>query len=102
MICHVLRIARRTAYYVSRARPGTYPWPDHVRIGGFMSYSHDHVDVWRRAGVYVGRVLTGTDIRELPVEEPTKFELVINLKTAKILGLRIPPTFLLRADQVIE
>src|SRR2546421_149220 len=45
--------------------PGTYPWPEHVRIGGLMSYSHDHVDVWRRAGAYVGRVLAGADVREL-------------------------------------
>ena len=82
--------------------PGTYPWPEHVRIGGLMSYSHDHVDVWRRAGAYVGRVLAGADVRELPVEEPTKFQLFINLKTAKALGLTIPPSLLLRADQVIE
>ena len=67
-----------------------------------MSYSHDHVDVWRRAGAYVGRVLAGADVRELPVEEPTKFQLFINLKTAKALGLPIPQSLLLRADQVIE
>jgi putative tryptophan/tyrosine transport system substrate-binding protein len=75
---------------------------EHVDAGGLMSFGPSRVDLWRRGAVYVDKVLRGTQPADLPVEQPTKFEFVINAKTAKAFGLVIPPAIIARADEVIE
>jgi putative ABC transport system substrate-binding protein len=82
--------------------PAVYPNSPYVRDGGLLSYGTDPVDSFRGAASYVDRILRGEKPGDLPVQFPTKFEMVVNLKTAKALGLAVPPSILLRADEVIE
>jgi putative ABC transport system substrate-binding protein len=82
--------------------PAVYWQPFFVRDGGLLSYGSDQVAIWRGAATYVDRILRGAKPAELPVQLPTKFEMAVNLKTARALGLAVPPSIMLRADEVIE
>ena len=82
--------------------PAMYQVSESVEAGGFVTYGVSTADLWRRAATYVDKILKGTRPADLPVEQPTKFELVINLTTAKQIGLTIPPNVLARADRVLR
>jgi putative ABC transport system substrate-binding protein len=87
---------------IAHRLPSLFGPKEHTATGGLLSYSPDRADLWRRGAGYVDRILKGAQPSELPVQQPTKFELVINLKTAKALGVTLPPALVARADEVIE
>src|SRR5262249_14845486 len=98
----LLHRTRMTELAAKSRLPAMYAYREDVDAGGLAFYGPSLRDNFRRAAIYVDKILKGAKPADLPVEQPTKFELVINLKTAKALGLTIPQTLLLRADQVIE
>jgi putative tryptophan/tyrosine transport system substrate-binding protein len=105
VVPHPITIANRGSIIILAARhrlPAVYPYRYFAAEGGLMSYGPDQIDQWRSAATYVDRILRGEKPGDLPVQAPTKFELVVNLKTAKALGFNLPPAFPLRADEVIE
>ena len=99
LVTHRERITSLAARY---RLPAVYPFRDFIELGGLLSYGNDLLDSFQRAATYADRILKGATPNELPVQAPVKFELIINLKTAKVLGLTIPRSLLLQADQVIE
>ena len=99
---YLLRRSQITDLVVKSRLPAIYDESDFIDTGGLMSYGRDVSDLFRRAAVYVDKILKGAKPADLPVEQPTKFELAINLKTAKQMGLVIPPNVLARADRVIK
>jgi putative ABC transport system substrate-binding protein len=101
----VFTLTHRAPIIAAAARnnvPAVYPNSPYARAGGLLSFGVDGVDIYRRAASYVDRILRGEKPGDLPVQFPTKFEMVVNLKTAKALGLTVPQAILLRADEIIE
>jgi len=99
---HQLHVGRIIDFLANNRLPGLFQFRENVVAGGLMSYGASLPDLFRRAAGYVDKILRGTRPADLPVEQPTKFELVVNLRTAKALGITIPEPFLLLADEVIE
>jgi putative ABC transport system substrate-binding protein len=99
---HQLHVGWIIKFVAKNRLPAMYQLRENVLAGGLMSYGASQPDLFRRAAGYADRILRGTDPADLPVEQPVKFDLVVNLKTAKALGLTISESFLLRADEVIE
>jgi putative ABC transport system substrate-binding protein len=96
------RRAHITAFVARQGIPAIYPWRDYAAAGGLISYGADVADTYRQAGVYAGRILKGARPADLPVMQPSKFQLVVNLKTARTLGISVPRSVLARADELIQ
>src|SRR5215831_12908302 len=93
---------RITAFATKTRLPAVYAYPEHAKAGGLLIYATSYYDLFRRAATYVDRIVKGAKPGDLPIEQPTKFEMILNLKTAKALGLTIPQSILVRADEIIQ
>ncbi|HYY14376.1 MAG TPA: ABC transporter substrate-binding protein, partial [Chthoniobacterales bacterium] len=94
--------SRITQFAMENKLPAIYSFREYFEAGGLIAYTPDYHDLFRRAANYVDKILKGAKPGELPIEQPTRFQLLVNLKTARALGLTVPPTVLVRADEVIE
>ena len=93
---------RIAEFALTRHLPSIFGWKEYVEAGGLMSYGPNLEESWHLVAAFVDKILKGAGPADLPVEQPTRFELIVNLKTAKALGLPMPPSILARADEVIE
>ena len=98
----IAQVAKITAFAKQRRLPAVYAYPEYSRAGGLLTYATSYYDLFRRAATYIDRIIKGAKPGDLPVEQPTKFELIVNLGTARALGLTVPQSLLIRADSIIE
>jgi putative ABC transport system substrate-binding protein len=98
-VAHIVRI---NMLAIAARLPTMYSWREAIDAGGLMSYAPNYPNLWRRAAELTDKILRGTKPGDIPVEQPTKFDLIVNMITAKLLGLEVPPMLFARADEVIE